>query len=501
MIPARLFKIALALAIVVLLGIASIAQRNLNQDRLALGVNRGTALGKTAPPALVFTTVALGGFRGLIANALWIRAMELQEQDKYFEKVQLADWITKLQPRFVTVWIVQAWDMAYNISVKFSSPADRWLWVQRGIELLRDEAIEYNPDEALLYRELAWMFHHKMGANLDDAHNYYKAQWIHEMEAVLSGTNYVALIHPQTTDEIERATILRKRYKMDPEIMQEIDAEYGPLEWRLPEAHALYWAKVGFKRSRLKDLSNLRRMVFQSLQLSFRRGRLMTIWTPEGDDYQYIRNLDIIPSANRAYLDMAELATAPADRISFLRAHRNWLKDVVYFLYAANRQSEARKWWDYLLVQYPDAIFSDARKGDLDNTRLADITLEEYVAAKVTEDIGETSRDRVTNNIIGLLLGSFFYLANDEDGSAVGNERLAQIAHTRYGNEIKGTKQIERIGLDSYPDMKRQALEIFRQTYHPDLVARLYTRLGLPLPEPGPPAVSPTPAADGEDSE
>src|SRR5438034_7742656 len=73
-----------------------------------MGITRGEPLGNTAPPVLVFTTVALGGFRGLIANALWIRAVDLQEQDKYFEKVQLADWITKLQPHFVTVWTHQA---------------------------------------------------------------------------------------------------------------------------------------------------------------------------------------------------------------------------------------------------------------------------------------------------------------------------------------------------------------------------------------------------------
>jgi len=39
--------------------------------------------------------------------------------------------------------------------------------------------------------------------------------------------------------------------------------------------------------------------------------------------------------------------------------------------------------------------------------------------------------------------------------------------------------------------MKREALEVFRQTYEPEFVARLYTRLGLPLPsptEPDPPA-------------
>ncbi len=67
---------------------------------------------------LAFTTVALGGFRGLISNALWMRANELQEEDKFFEMAQLADWITKLEPYFPQVWLFQAWNMAYNISVQ-----------------------------------------------------------------------------------------------------------------------------------------------------------------------------------------------------------------------------------------------------------------------------------------------------------------------------------------------------------------------------------------------
>jgi len=92
----KLYKAALILALVPLLALSGLTQRRLNQDRVALGVTRGESLGQTAPPVLAFTTVALGGFRGLIANALWIRAIELQEQDKYFEKVQLTDWITKL---------------------------------------------------------------------------------------------------------------------------------------------------------------------------------------------------------------------------------------------------------------------------------------------------------------------------------------------------------------------------------------------------------------------
>jgi hypothetical protein len=128
----------LAGLIPILLVAVAFTQNGMNRDRMAMGITRGEPLGKSAPPVLAFTTVALGGFRGLIANLLWVRAVELQEQDKFFEKVQLADWITKLQPHFSSVWVFQSWDMAYNISVKFDSPVDRWQWVQRGIELLRD---------------------------------------------------------------------------------------------------------------------------------------------------------------------------------------------------------------------------------------------------------------------------------------------------------------------------------------------------------------------------
>ena len=487
MTPARLYQAGLGLLLVALLVLASVVQGSLNRQRIALGVTRGEALGATAPPVLVFTTVALGGFRGLIANALWIRAMELQEEDKFFEKVQLADWITKLQPRFITVWTVQAWDMAYNISVKFSNHEDRWLWVQRGIEILRDEALRYNPDEPLLYRELAWIFQHKLGADMDDAHMLYKARWAEQMDYVLDGTNYVALIRPTTDDERERARILRERYKMDPEIMRQVDETYGPLEWRLPETHAVYWATVGFNKSRRQDLITLRRTIYQPLQMAFQRGRLIEIQTRDGPSFQFGPNLAMLPRANRAYLDMAEEDAEYRDHI--LNAHRNFLKDAVYFLFTHNRRGEAQKWWDYLLEQYPDVVFNDARTTRLDSTRLADITLEEYAAAKVTEDVAETSNVRMRSNIEGLLLTSFFYLANDLDDEAIGHERLARIAHERFMREISRTKQEGRVGLPEFDVMKREALEIFRLTYEPEFVARLYTRLGLPLPsELGPPA-------------
>ena len=220
----KFYKPGLLLLALLLLAGAGFLQNSLNRDRVQMGL---TPLpdDPAMPPVLALTTQALGGFRGLIANALWIRASQLQEEDKYFEMVQLADWITKLEPHFVQVWLVQSWNMTYNISVKFSEPADRWRWVQRGIELLRDDGLRYNPDEALIYRELAWFFQHKMGQNLDDAHVYYKGAWAVEMTVTLGSgrPDFKALLDPQTDEARKRATLVREKYKMDARKMKDVD--------------------------------------------------------------------------------------------------------------------------------------------------------------------------------------------------------------------------------------------------------------------------------------
>ncbi len=210
---ARAKKILLLLLAAALLFGSGRVQQGLNRDRQDLGLTRASVL-TGAPPVLAFTTVALGGFRGLISNYLWIRANDLQLDDKFFEAAQLAEWITALEPNFTQVWLFQAWNMAYNISVKFKDFPDRWRWVKQGIELLRDEGLRYNPNDILIYRELAWFFQHKMGQNLDDANLYYKREWAREMMPFFgpNGTNFSALLQPQSTN----AMLLREKYKMDP---------------------------------------------------------------------------------------------------------------------------------------------------------------------------------------------------------------------------------------------------------------------------------------------
>jgi len=149
----------------------------INAQREEMGLVSNTAL-ENAPPSLAFATVAMGAFRGLVVDILWMRADKLKEEGEFFDARQLAEWITTLQPRFAAVWEFHAWNMAYNISVAIpaSQPDQRWRWVRNGYELLRDKGIPTNPKAIRLYRELARIFQHKMGGVSDDVHKYYKLQ-------------------------------------------------------------------------------------------------------------------------------------------------------------------------------------------------------------------------------------------------------------------------------------------------------------------------------------
>jgi len=439
--------------------LASVApvQKALNQDRERLGLTRIEPL-ENAPPVLAFTTVALGGFRGLIANALWIRATDLQDEDKFFEMAQLADWITKLEPHFVHVWLVQAWNLAYNISVKFKDFDDRWRWVQRGIALLRDDGLRFNPNETLIYRELAWFFQHKMGANLDDANMRYKQAWLKEMTEVFGNAppNLEALLNPQTDDARQRSQLLTNKFKMDPKFMKQVDERYGPLEWRLPEAHAVYWAALGLEKARehptkIKpdDLIQLRRAIYQSMQLSFQRGRLAA--NPFAKVFEFGPNLDIIPKVSAAYEQAMEEDATNRDHIA--KAHRNFLRDAVYFLYENNRLAESAQWYRILGEKYPDKFLIDGNT----NSFPRNLTLNEYAVARILEDVGETSRDRVKAAIEGMLVRSYVDLVVGRFDRSAGYRLKARLLRDSYMSNVKGNEA--RIGLASVEDTEKEIRE------------------------------------------
>ncbi len=217
------------------------------------------------PPALTFVIAGLGGFRGIVAEVLWFRASRLQDEGRFVELVQLSDWITMLDPHAAEAWVYNAWNLAYNISVMMGRPEDRLRWVQNGIALLRDEALRLNPREARLYRELAWLYQNKVGDSLDHAHLTYKFALAQTMAPFLRADGTV-LMTPEN-----RAGLAALR--LDADRMAALEKRFGPLDWRVPESHALYWADRGLEFASGTERLMCRRGVYQPLMLSVFRGK------------------------------------------------------------------------------------------------------------------------------------------------------------------------------------------------------------------------------------
>ena len=260
-----------ALAAALLLAAAGRANRWMLESRGGAAGGEASAEAPSGLPASVaVTTILLGGFRGLAADWLWMRADSLQEEGKYFELAQLSAWIARLQPRSPGIWGYLAWNMAYNLSALAGDADGRWRWVREGVRLLEEDGLAECPGEAAIYRELAWIFLHKMGGNDDEFAGEYRRRWAGEARARAAAGGGGAVFG-------------------DGEIVAEIEAAVPGVDWETVQAAAVYWAWKGLRTARRRgdDLA-LRRMVYQSVFQMIRDGRT-----------------DLVPAAERLVRDTA----------------------------------------------------------------------------------------------------------------------------------------------------------------------------------------------------
>ena len=86
----------------------------------------------------------LGGFRGIVANYLWLRAEENKRDHDWDRLKTNVDLITKLQPHFLSIWTFQGWNLAYNVSVEWDAPEDKYDWIKQGIKFVQ-QGVEQQP--------------------------------------------------------------------------------------------------------------------------------------------------------------------------------------------------------------------------------------------------------------------------------------------------------------------------------------------------------------------
>ena len=87
------------------------------------------------------------------------------------------------------------------------------------------------------------------------------------------------------------------------------------------------------------------------------------------------------------------------------------------------------------------------------------VTLDQYAVARVQGDIGDTSQERTTAAVQGLLARSYYELAIGQDDRYAGFKLLAGKVYEHYQAEISGRKSnLQRIGLPPFADLNRAVL-------------------------------------------
>lgn len=367
----------------------------------------------TMPPALSLIVVALGPLRGLIADALWWRVSELQESSEYFEIINITEWITAMEPKNSFVWTYHAWNLAYNIAYEFPTPETRWKWIYNGLELLRDKGLKYNPGNNHIKSELAWFFLDRIG-NSDPQKEYYIRQWADIMDKYMEHGERKELTGlaeaPQTAKELQlipkvkelidvanaleldlmqekifrnkenwttsqkqlleqekylgafqkidlfyRAEKIKNNLKLIPKRMLFIDKLYGPFQWKLPQAHAVYWGLRENEQYSQGDL-NYQTIVTSAMEQAFLNGSIVR--DNKTKLFVTTNNLDIAPNIVNFYMKRIKASKLPENEKNLCVT---FIMNAAPILYAFGKRKTAEDLFNVCKEIIPDSNvkFSD----------------------------------------------------------------------------------------------------------------------------------------------
>jgi hypothetical protein len=303
-------------------------------------------------------------------------------------------------------------------------------------------------------------------------------------------------------DLFAKARQLRKIWKLDPVLMRDLNKTYGPidfadpnthlpLDWRLPDSHAIYWGVKGLQiaaREQSREIgmteTNTDRIVGHSLQNLFRNGKMfirdMKLQIPvEGSQESqtqifkevFLRpDLRMFDSYNKSFLAVLEKYKDEKEGTlaSLQNGHRNMLKNAVLSFYQSGHKLQAQKIYDQLRKLYDLPEFK--------------VPMVEFARKRYLEELETIGLNDAKEQVVLLLRESFFLYAIRDDETSSGREKLAEEIHNYYQKKYSDENRID------LPDLKvlqYLALRDFLddRQYVPDLRLSLLARIEVERPE------------------
>jgi hypothetical protein len=267
------------------------------------------------------------------------------------------------------------------------------------------------------------------------------------------------------------------------------------MDWRHPDCHAIYWAVKALNiaiQNQDRDLttheSNTDRIVAHSLQNLFRYGKISIMQGPmeqtvdEDPDAtpMWRRDIFLAPdlrmfrSYNNASVAILEKYKDDRGRLEALKnGHRNMLRNALLSFYQAGLRREALDIFNELRRRYPLREF--------------DVSLEQYARSRFLEELESIGILDAREQIVTILMDSYYLFATGNDDAAAGRERLAQQIHEFYFSKYSDNDRIDLpsmrvlryialvqvINTDAYPLYVREGLMRRIQVERPDLYEQL----------------------------
>jgi len=132
----------------------------LARERTRFGLSQAN-LGEIDPASETMRLATLG-LKNVAVTLLWDRANHYKKVEDWTNLSATFEQMVKLQPNFYSIWDFQAHNLSYNISVEFDDYRDRYAWVMKGIEFLR-QGIALNAYEPRLLGRMGWFIGQKIG--------------------------------------------------------------------------------------------------------------------------------------------------------------------------------------------------------------------------------------------------------------------------------------------------------------------------------------------------
>lgn len=181
----RSVSLALGLLLILAWGVLKLPWENrmTREQRLAtVGFAGPTAVAVREKLGQGLVLAALGGFRGLAANALMLQAHGAWEEKQWVRVRSALEVATLLQPRVALFWDLASWHLAWNAAVaaeNFSGEPsvtrqkiEARKWVEAGRDLL-ERGTRAVPEKALLFQRLGDLYWQRL-SDYQAAASYYR---------------------------------------------------------------------------------------------------------------------------------------------------------------------------------------------------------------------------------------------------------------------------------------------------------------------------------------